>query len=110
MQPHSSGQPSARRSMPGGRQLQFLATKVIPPLCPGLIERPRLADAMFRLASKRLAVIKAPAGFAKTSLAATFSEQLRRSGNAVPWLTIDSDDNEPSRFLFDLTQALQRAC
>ena len=62
-----------------------------------------------RLAGKRLAVIKAPAGFGKTSLAATWSEWLRRQGSSVAWMSIDTDDDEPARFLLYLVQAMQRA-
>ena len=32
------------------------------------------------------------------------------SGCAVAWLTIDSDDDEATRFLFYLSQAVHRAC
>src|SRR5258707_2038183 len=96
--------------MLGGKQQQFLATKVVPPRCPGLIERPRLVDATSQLSEKRLAVVKGPAGFGKTSLAVTWLQQLQQSGNAVAWLTIDSDDDEPATFLFYVSHALQRAC
>jgi len=87
---------------------RFLATKVVPPRCPGLIGRPRLLALASRLTAKRLAVIKAPAGFGKTSLAASWSDWLRESASSVAWLAIDSGDDEPSRFLFYMTQAMQR--
>jgi len=96
--------------MPGGGELQFLATKVVPPRGLGLIERPRLFDMISQLPAKRLTVIKAPAGFGKTSLAIEWSERLRQGGNLVAWLAIDPDDDEPPRFLLYLCQALQRAC
>ena len=92
----------------GREQLQFLATKVVPPRCPGLIDRPRLLAMASRPAAKRLAVIKAPAGFGKTSLAASWSEWLHQRGSSVAWLTTDPDDDEPPRFLFYVTQAIQR--
>jgi LuxR family transcriptional regulator, maltose regulon positive regulatory protein len=93
-----------------GMQLQFLATKLVPPRCEGLIPRPRLLDVASQLSGKKLAVIKAPAGFGKTSLAAAWSQDLQQSGNAVGWLTIDPDDNEPQTFIFYLCHGLQRAC
>jgi LuxR family maltose regulon positive regulatory protein len=96
--------------MLGGKQLQFLATKVVPPRSPGLIERPRLLDVTSQLSEKRLAVLKGPAGFGKTSLAVTWLQRLQQSGNAVAWLTIDADDDEPATFLFYVSHALQRAC
>ena len=37
-----SGPSALKGSTLGGKQLQFLTTKVVPPRCPGLIERPRL--------------------------------------------------------------------
>jgi LuxR family maltose regulon positive regulatory protein len=107
----SEGEPAPLKGrVIGGRQLQFLATKVVPPRVQGLIERPRLLGLTSQLSSKRLAVIKAPAGFGKTSLAAAWFQQLEQRDNAVAWLTIDSDDDEPTTFLFYVSHALQRAC
>jgi ATP/maltotriose-dependent transcriptional regulator MalT len=70
---------------------------------------PRLVDATSQLSEKRLAVVKGPAGFGKTSLAVTWLQRLQQSGNAVAWLTIDTDDDEPAIFLFYLAHALQHA-
>jgi len=100
---------AARGGLVGRTQVPFLATKVVAPRCFGLIDRPRLLEVASRLPGKRLAVIKAPAGFGKTSLAATWSEWLRRQGSSVAWMSIDTDDDEPARFLLYMTQALQRA-
>jgi len=63
-----------------------------------------------QLPAKRLVVVKTPAGFGKTSLAISWSERLRQSGNSVAWLSIDPDDDEPGRFLLYVSQAFQRAC
>lgn len=101
--------PASKGSKLGGKPLQFLATKVVPPRQQGLIERPRLLGMIPQLSGKRLAVIKAPAGFGKTSLASAWLQELRRSGDAVAWLTIDSDDDEPTTFIFSVCHALQRA-
>lgn len=92
-----------------GKQLEFLSTKLVPPRCEGLIPRPRLLDMVSQLSRKRLAMIKAPAGFGKTSLAAAWSQALQQGGNAVGWLTIDPDDDEPATFIFYLCHALRRA-
>jgi LuxR family maltose regulon positive regulatory protein len=112
-EPHSvsavSGPPPPKGPTLGGKHLRFLATKVVPPRCQGLIERPRLLGLTSQLSEKRLAVVKAPAGFGKTSLAATWLQRLEQNENAVAWLTIDSDDDEPPAFLFYVAHALQRA-
>ena len=89
----------------------FLVTKVLPPQLPvDLIDRPRLVGLAERCASLRLTVIKAPAGFGKTSLALAWVDRLRASGAKVAWLSLDSEDDEPARFLNYLAHALRHAC
>jgi LuxR family maltose regulon positive regulatory protein len=103
-----TGAPPPKGPTLSGKKL--LATKIVPPRSQGLIERPRLLGKTSQLSGKRLVVVKAPAGFGKTSLAVTWVEALQQSGKAVAWLTIDSDDDEPATFLFYVSHALQRAC
>src|SRR3981189_2055273 len=110
IQPRLSHLTYGTGTLPGGRQLPFLATKIVPARFRGLVARPRLVAILSELPAKRLAVIKAPAGFGKTSLAAAWAETLEQSGNCVGWLTIDSDDDEATRFLFYVSQALHHAC
>ncbi len=113
-EPPSTGSVSEPSPLKGAilerKQLHFLATKVIPPRCQGLIARPRLLGMASQLSGKRLAVIKAPAGFGKTSLAVAWLQGLQQSGNVVGWLTIDPDDDEPTTFIFYLCHALQCVC
>ena len=99
-----------RGTMVGGGQPPFLTTKIVPARPVGLVARPRLLALLSELPTKRLGVIKAPAGFGKTSLAAAWAEQLEQDGHSVAWLTVDSDDDEATRFLFYVSQALQHAC
>ena len=89
----------------------FPATKVFPPRLPsGLIDRPRLNSLAGHAESKRLTVIKAPAGFGKTSLALAWLGRLRAGGAQVAWLSLDPEDDEPARFLHHLAHALRNAC
>jgi LuxR family maltose regulon positive regulatory protein len=89
----------------------FLATKVVPPRLPvDLIDRPRLVGLAERAEGKRLTVIKAPAGFGKTSLALAWFDRLRANGAQVAWLSLDAEDDEPARFLNYLAHALRHAC
>jgi LuxR family transcriptional regulator, maltose regulon positive regulatory protein len=97
-------------TLPTREQPPFLATKILPARFGGLVPRPRLVALLSELPARRLAVIKAPAGFGKTSLAAAWAEKLEQSGNRVGWLTIDSDDDEATRFLYYVSQALYHAC
>jgi len=94
-----------------GNQPDFLATKVqAPRRAPGLVERPRLTNFAGQLAAKRLTVIRAEAGFGKTSLALGWIDQVRKRGQIAAWLALDAEDSEPSRFLFYVAQSLKRAC
>jgi LuxR family transcriptional regulator, maltose regulon positive regulatory protein len=96
--------------MQAGERPQIIATKILLPRCTGLIERPRLVDLAIQVQTKRLSLIKAPAGFGKTSLAVGWADRLARNGNSVAWLSIDASDNQPTQFLFYVAHALQRAC
>lgn len=75
-----------------GKLPLLLTTKILAPCVPrGLIDRPRLYE-LLDAQSKQLIVIKAPAGFGKTSLAISWAERLRRRGTRVAWLALDPDD------------------
>jgi LuxR family maltose regulon positive regulatory protein len=110
IQPRSSHLAFGAGTLPGKGGLPFLATKIVPARFRGLVPRPRLLAIWSEFPDKRLGVIKAPAGFGKSSLAAAWAEQLEQSGNCVAWLTIDPDDDEATRFLFYVSQALHHAC
>jgi len=99
-------------SPPGLRErLQPLATKILQPRrIAGLIDRPRLQGLFAEVRAKRLVLVKAGAGFGKTSLVGAWADRLQRDGEIVAWLTLDAEDDEPRRFLFYIAHALQRAC
>jgi LuxR family maltose regulon positive regulatory protein len=85
---------TTKAATPPNRPAFFLATKVFPPRLPaGLIDRPRLAA---QTEAKRLTVIKAPAGFGKTSLALTWLDGLGTGSARVAWLSLDAEDDEPA--------------
>lgn len=55
---------------------------------------------------RTLTVVKAPAGFGKTTLLTAWRERLLGEGRKVAWLTLDADDNDATQFLGYLAQAL----
>ena len=110
IRPRSSHPALETGALSGKGRLPFLATKIVPARFGGLVARARLFAILSELPSKRLGVIKAPAGFGKSSLAAALAEKLEQSGDCVGWLSIDSDDDEATRFLFYVSQALHHAC
>lgn len=102
-------------SLPGGAEQQqarrgagsapFLATKLfIPPPRSKTVARPRLAEHLNEVLHRKLALISAPAGFGKTTLA---SEWAAGCGLPLAWLSLDERDSDPSRFLGYLIAALQ---
>ena len=94
-----------------GSRANFLATKILRPRrSSGLIERPRLLKLLDQAQARRLTVIKAAAGFGKTSLGIAGAERLLALGHAVAWLSLDEDDNEPTQFLFYVAHVLRQAC
>jgi ATP/maltotriose-dependent transcriptional regulator MalT len=102
--------PAARDWKQAGRQPQPLATKVLRPRSARLIARPRLLELAAQVTMTRLCVIKAPAGFGKTSLAVAWADRLSDAGNSVAWFSIDANDNQATQFLFYMSHALEHAC
>jgi len=94
-----------------GKLPLLLTTKIVAPrVPPGLIDRPRLLRLVEQAQARQLILIRAPAGFGKTSLAIAWAQRLRQSGSRVAWLALDADDDEPARFLHYVVHALRRAC
>ncbi|MEX2426034.1 MAG: LuxR C-terminal-related transcriptional regulator [Thermomicrobiaceae bacterium] len=83
----------------------MLATKLhIPQPQPRTIARPRLIELLNQRMNSRLTLLSAPAGFGKTTLAL---EWVRSCGKPVAWLSLDSGDSNPTRFLAHLLAAVQ---
>ncbi len=95
----------------------ILATKLhVPRPRPNLVPRPRLASRLSEGLAGRLILIAAPAGFGKTTLVSEWlaltpvaAEQERGAGVRAAWLSLDDDDNDPTRFLTYLVAALAAA-
>ena len=84
---------------------QRLTTKLyLPPARQTLVDRPVLLEQLKAGLRGKLTLVSAPAGFGKTSLVAAW-----RKGCETPlaWVSLDSEDNEPLRFLDYLIGALQ---
>jgi len=73
-----------------------------------LVSRPRLVERLNGglRASCRLILISAPAGFGKTTLVSAW---LSESRCPAAWISLDSGDNDPVRFIRYLIAALQAA-
>ena len=83
----------------------LLATKLyIPPPRPHLVARPRLLERLNQGLAGRLILVSGPAGFGKTTL---LSEWAQVAYPHVAWLSLDSADNDPTRFWMYAIAALQ---
>jgi LuxR family transcriptional regulator, maltose regulon positive regulatory protein len=89
----------------------LLQTKLyVPRPKPRLVSRPRLLGKLDDLRERKLALISAPAGFGKTTLLSEWIEHQDQEQLPlqVTWLSLDSNDNDPARFLTYLIAALQK--
>ncbi len=87
--------------------LPILVTKVTaPPLRPQGVARPRLMARLNDAFAKPLTLISAPAGSGKTTLVSQWLSGMTHDGLPKPaWLSLDRDDNDPTRFLAYLIAA-----
>ncbi len=101
----------ARAERGQGAPLPLLVTKIqLPGLSSGLLDRPRLLALLPLVRTKPLTLIKAAAGFGKTSAALAWAERLRGADSKIAWVSLDEDDDVPGRLLYYAAHALQRAC
>ncbi|RJO78074.1 protein kinase [Nocardia panacis] len=85
------------------------ATKFRPPTpARDPVPRPRLLDILRAGGRRRLAVIHAPAGFGKSTVAAQWRTELTARGIAVAWIGVARDDDNEIWFLAHLIQAIRR--
>ena len=87
----------AAEARPGaGERESLLATKLrVPRTRPGLLARRRLVERLDEAANRELLLLSAPPGFGKSTLLADWARSARRR---VAWISLDPDDNDPSRF------------
>ncbi len=89
---------------------RIAVTRTTPPgIKKFAVERPRLLARLEKAATCRVIVLKAPAGYGKTTLAVEWCQHLRQSGAIVAWLSLDADDNVPGTFACHVAAAADRA-
>jgi LuxR family maltose regulon positive regulatory protein len=97
--------------MQTSKQLDWLVRTKLQPPPPrsDAILRPRLLAALHEaLASRRLTLISAPAGYGKTTLLTQALSSPPSPLSSVSWLALDEGDNDPALFLAYLIAALRR--
>ena len=75
----------------------------VPEVRPGSVCRASLIDRLAREVSRPIVSVVAPAGCGKTTLLAQWAQ---RSGQAVAWMSVDEQDNDPKVLLGAVARAL----
>jgi LuxR family maltose regulon positive regulatory protein len=76
----------------------------IPPLRAKLVQRPQLTASIEQALERKLLLLSAPAGYGKTTLLSAWANE---SSWPVAWFSLDTADNDRTRFLTYLIHALQ---
>lgn len=94
---------------------RYLNTKLLlPPLRPGLVPRPRLLERLERGRHSPLTLVAAGAGFGKTTLVSHWLHRRLAEGPPAPaprvgWVSLEPEDNDPTRFWGYLLTAIDGA-
>src|SRR5690242_10876700 len=75
----------------------------VPSTRPGSVHRTSLIERLTREVSRPVVSVVAPAGYGKTTLLAQWAEH---SGQAVAWVSVDEQDNDPKVLLTYVARAL----
>lgn len=85
----------------------LLVGKLTPPQLTAFeIVRTELCERIFAAGSVNLVLLRAPAGFGKTTTMLQVRERFLQTGLATAWLTLDRADNDVGRFLAALTATM----
>jgi LuxR family maltose regulon positive regulatory protein len=93
------------------RSLSLITTKLAPPRPAGATISRLQALKLLEFGSERtLTLLEAPAGYGKTTLLTQWRDLLAARSRAVAWISLDQDDDDPTRFLYCILSALASAC
>ncbi len=102
---HTGAAPHALHNAHHGARDLLLATKLhLPHPRAQLVPRSHLVERLQKGVAGALTLVSAPAGFGKTTLLAQWRASTRAP---VAWLSLEPEDNEPTRFLTYFITALQ---
>lgn len=83
--------------------------KLIQPYLPAVqIQRQGLIDSLCSSRAPRVSLIRAPAGFGKSTLMQQAYIRLQQANVATAWLTLDAADNDVPRLLHFLNKSLEQ--
>jgi LuxR family transcriptional regulator, maltose regulon positive regulatory protein len=80
----------------------------LPGASASFLPRRAIAERIERAAAAKLILVRAPAGFGKTTALRQIHEQLVAAGVATAWITLDAADNDLPRLLSCLAESVAR--
>lgn len=92
----------------GPKPSRYLSrTKITPPGASRFeVLRQAVIDRVAASSDSQLVLVRAPAGFGKTTAMKQLAAHYRERGVAIAWLTLDEADNDVSRFITALSAAI----
>ncbi len=101
---------SVQAAVPATAGTRIIRTKLAPPRpLRRMVRREGVIQQLALGAQRRLTVLRAPAGFGKTTVLADWRERLIADRRLVAWVTLDADDNDAGQFVSYLAKALSDA-
>lgn len=87
--------------------MKLIATKIIPPRTRiGVVDRPQLTGRLDEVLNTKISVLKAPAGYGKTSLLVQWHAIARDRGIKAGWVSLDEGDRSAVELLAYVVMAL----
>lgn len=87
--------------------LDFTAQKLLPPSTASpLMPRAEVLSGLDAAPAHRIVLLRAPAGYGKTSVMRLLHARLTPQGKRAVWLTLDKADRDPARLMLSLRAAL----
>lgn len=87
----------------------LMTSKLNPPTSRAVqVPRTDVVDKILGASAARLVLVRAPAGFGKTTVMSQCMNRMEEQGMVTAWLTLDDADNDVSRFLWYLNAAVSR--
>jgi LuxR family maltose regulon positive regulatory protein len=105
----SSTQTSDKTALQSASPLRYLPRSKFTAPAPSSFEVPRslICERIAAMDSSRLVLIRAPAGFGKTTVMTQLRDLFMKRGTRTSWLTLDDGDNDITRFLSGLSKAIE---
>ncbi|WP_339806499.1 LuxR C-terminal-related transcriptional regulator [uncultured Marinobacter sp.] len=87
----------------------LMTSKLNPPTSRAAqVPRDRVSEQVLAASAARLVLVRAPAGFGKTTAMTQCMTRMDQAGIETAWLTLDDADNDVSRFIWYLNAAVSR--